>query len=62
MGTNGKRLSHTRALPATAWMDKTPELRLSSIFRRLQSYSEGRLMAIFDDRIEPFRILGSTRT
>jgi hypothetical protein len=43
-------------------MDKTPELRLSSIFRRLQSYSEGRLMAIFDDRIEPFRILGSTRT
>jgi hypothetical protein len=57
-----RRLSHTSALPATAWMDKTPELRLSSIFRRLQSYSEGRLIPIFDDRIQPFRILGSKGT
>ena len=44
------RLSHISALPATAWMDKTPELRLSGIFRRPQSYSEGRLMPIFDDK------------
>jgi hypothetical protein len=57
-----RRLSHISALPAKAWMDKTPLFRLSSLFRRRQSYSEGQLMSILDDGIQPFGISGSRGT